>query len=979
MRLVCRWSLVVLLAVGWGTLGRPELRVAGAAEPESAPAQTAPADHASAAVPPQPAATPEAKPLEAPMPPPDTPLPPEMALPEMPPSEAAVPELPPLPIEGPAADAELEIPPKDVRLTFNFRFQPWEDVLDWFAEQAGLSLVMNAAPTGTLNYTDDRTYTPAEAIDLLNSVLLTKGYTLVLRGRMLMLINLEDGIPPNLVSTVPAEELDQRGEFELVSTLFPLDNLQPDEAEQEIKKLIGPQGSVVVLPKAQQVLVTETAGRLRTIREVLQRADNPGSAGAEQVQWFDLPAASSEEVLALLRQMFNIPAGQNAAADGSIRMAWDPLSMRLLVSGRGSKLEQIGKVLQVIVPADTADPESRIAPASLQLEVHDVYPADPDTVLKVMQTLLAGSPGARLATDPKSGNLIAMARPNEQATIRATLDQIRRDAQRIEVLQLRIADPQSAAQAIQKLFGADGKAPNVQADVTTRQLLVRGNEPQLQQIRSLLEQMGETDLASAGASGGGTVRVLPITGRAARSALERLEEIWPTMHQNRIRVVTPSAVIPSMRPSTPEPELEAPRQPPPPPLPPAKPSSAPAPVAPESAPADPAQRDRTARTATWARIVLVADAPVAVEKPASQAPPAEATKEASPIIVAPGPGGVVIASDDVKALDAFETMLRTLVGTATAGNPNMTIYYLKHAKAASVAETLDSVFGGGTLPREFYTQRQQQQQPGMPPGMPMGPGGPPGANSVPPANQLVQITPDSRLNALIVRASPADLETMEELLKILDQKESPEEILAQPKPRLIPVYNTQAEEIAEIIKQVYQDRIGSASSGSSPGGPPNPMQMYMMMRGRSSRGGAAPSRSTADDTQRMSIGVDARSNSVIVAAPEPLFEEVRQLVEQLDSTAVASNETVRVVTLHKASLDAVEHALSSLGGDSVQVSRSPATSGSTSQSRSYGRSYSSRSSSGGSSSSGYRSRSRYPSSSYGGTPSGGPSYFGRPR
>ena len=47
-------------------------------------------------------------------------------------------------------------------------------MLDWFADQAGLSLVLDAPPAGTFNYTDTRSYTPAKAIDLLNSVLLTK-------------------------------------------------------------------------------------------------------------------------------------------------------------------------------------------------------------------------------------------------------------------------------------------------------------------------------------------------------------------------------------------------------------------------------------------------------------------------------------------------------------------------------------------------------------------------------------------------------------------------------------------------------------------------------------------------------------------------------------------------------------------------------------------------------------------------------------
>ncbi len=107
------------------------------------------------------------------------------------------------PAKEPAADSS---PPKPQKLRFQFRFQPWKDVLDWFAKQADLSLVMDAPPPGTFNYTDTHEYTPAEAIDLLNSVLLTKGYTLIRRNRMLMLVNLEDGIPRQ-------SGLDRPGEF----------------------------------------------------------------------------------------------------------------------------------------------------------------------------------------------------------------------------------------------------------------------------------------------------------------------------------------------------------------------------------------------------------------------------------------------------------------------------------------------------------------------------------------------------------------------------------------------------------------------------------------------------------------------------------------------------------------------------------------------------------------------------------------------
>ena len=84
--------------------------------------------------------------------------------------------------EQPAATTEApgdtgleQAEPKDVKLRFNFRYQPWEDVLDWLAEQADLSLQSTLVPEGTFNYSDTHEYTPTEAIDLINGVLLPPG------------------------------------------------------------------------------------------------------------------------------------------------------------------------------------------------------------------------------------------------------------------------------------------------------------------------------------------------------------------------------------------------------------------------------------------------------------------------------------------------------------------------------------------------------------------------------------------------------------------------------------------------------------------------------------------------------------------------------------------------------------------------------------------------------------------------------------
>ncbi|MCP5114686.1 MAG: hypothetical protein GY953_27980, partial [bacterium] len=161
------------------------------------------------------------------------------------------------------------------RLRFQFRFERWADVLEWFAEQAELSLVIDAPPDGTFNCSDTRQYTPAEAIDLLNGVLLTKNYTLVRRGRMLVVLDLKDGVPEGIVPKVTLEELDKRGKFELVTVMFPLGRRPAATVNSEITPLLSPNGKVVSMPATAQLLVTDTAGSMRAINAVIQSIAEP--------------------------------------------------------------------------------------------------------------------------------------------------------------------------------------------------------------------------------------------------------------------------------------------------------------------------------------------------------------------------------------------------------------------------------------------------------------------------------------------------------------------------------------------------------------------------------------------------------------------------------------------------------------------------------------------------------------------------------
>ena len=432
--------------------------------------------------------------------------------------------------------------PKDVKLRFNFRFQPWGDVLDWLAEQADLSLQSTLVPEGTFNYSDTHEYTPTEAIDLINGVLLTQGYTLVRRGRLLTVINLEDEVPDVLVEFVPVEKLDGRGEFELLKTVFHLAKMDPADAEQEIQQLLGPGRKMIMMPKSRQILVTETAGKLRTIRDVIERAENPTGIKDKGVAEIQLKFVSPEEVLLIARPLLGLEDGKNVGTEVSI--AVDAMGTRLFATGSRDKIQ----ILQDLVEKVDKKREMTAAAVAMeqpQLQSHQIQAADPQEALAVMQTLLAGLPDVRMSLDTKTNKIIALARPSEHRTIQETIRQLEGESPQFEVIQLRKIDPKMAVLTINKFFppGKDGESGGitVDADPTTLKLYVRAARQDLDQVRALIER-----LEGSGEEGGSTstLRFIPMTGNAAVSAVEMAERLW--RGPNQIRMTTPSETGPGI-------------------------------------------------------------------------------------------------------------------------------------------------------------------------------------------------------------------------------------------------------------------------------------------------------------------------------------------------------------------------------------------------------------------------------------------------
>jgi type II secretory pathway component GspD/PulD (secretin) len=162
------------------------------------------------------------------------------------------------------------------------------------------------------------------------------------------------------------------------------------------------------------------------------------------------------------------------------------------------------------------------------------------------------------------------------------------------------------------------------------------------------------------------------------------------------------------------------------------------------------------------------------------------------------------------------------------------------------------------------------------------------------------ITSDPRLNALIIKASPQDMAMCEELLKIIDQVESPISIETRGQVAMIPVMTQNVTDMLSMLKTLYGDRIEGAAGGGGGGNrQPDPQAFIEALRGgggggRGGRGGA----SSELKESKIALSADVNTNTLVVIAQPQVIKEIETLVQYFDKQGTGDGEeTVRVTPI----------------------------------------------------------------------------------
>lgn len=281
----------------------------------------------------------------------------------------------------------------------------------------------------------------------------------------------------------------------------------------------------------------------------------------------------------------------------------------------------------------------------------------------------------------------------------------------------------------------------------------------------------------------------------------------------------------------------------------------------------------------------------------------------APIHIKLRPQGLFISSSDPEALDKLESILNSVMPPRT----NYEIFTLKHTYAKDMVTLLKDIFRAD-MAKESNSRTEVFD---------MFWNGYRGSSNQQTRATLSRRRPlnfvaDPVTNTVLVQgADTSQISEIEDLIQRYDRAEPPNSESVRRTKRVALRY-AKAKEVADIVKDVYRDLLSpndKALIGNQPQQQPN--------RERNNDGNFFSAMFTylTDDPTKsevvprfkgmLSVGIDERSNGVVISAPQILLTEVLEMIADLDAQAKPTRSVVRVMRVRSPGTAAqVQQALS---------------------------------------------------------------------
>ena len=468
----------------------------------------------------------------------------------------------------------------DGKVAFQFRNQPWVELVQWLSEIADQPLDWQELPVDRVNLTSPGRYTVAETQDLFNRHLLARGFTILkLNGGLT--ISKTENIDPAMVPRVSVFDLGTLQPHTFVRATLDVGWLSAEKLAEELKAMIGPTGKLTAMTTTNRLEVVGPAINIRQVAELLDQERDSVSRESLAPE-FKLRYLPAEEAKRMLEEFLGVEKKQAAPMT--------PQQMQMMQQMRQQNPQAVvpQKKVEISIVANVRQnsviiraPVDRIAVATeflkrvdvpsqslmslseieSRVQVFRLQTLDPEKLIEIIGEMNILEPTTRVRVDKDNDALIVSGSPADRFIINSLIERLDGEGREFHVLQLRRLDANDVAESIGFLMGQEKEEDDnrssrryyyyggygneqeekkdkdefrVAANARFRQVLLWANDREMEQVQSLLVKLGE--LPPPGGSSR-TIRMIDASATPETyEYLQRLRQQWNRVSPNPLEI-----------------------------------------------------------------------------------------------------------------------------------------------------------------------------------------------------------------------------------------------------------------------------------------------------------------------------------------------------------------------------------------------------------------------------------------------------------
>ena len=237
--------------------------------------------------------------------------------------------------------------PPDV-VTLDVRGLDIDNILQFFSRTFGLTVIKDPNLTGAVTIMCPQPVTQQEAMDILNSVLEVRGFTALLRGKVMKIVPLSKAVQSN-VGVAVGRTAGQQGD-QVITQVVPIKNGDAAQLQSELSPLISAGASIIANSASNTLTITDYASNISRLLQVIEQLD---SEQAAEVKVFPLVYAQASDVVQVLTQLF-FAQPRLPFSPGGTQPGWQRRLMGAVTAASGGRSPVVGgSVGQVVADART--------------------------------------------------------------------------------------------------------------------------------------------------------------------------------------------------------------------------------------------------------------------------------------------------------------------------------------------------------------------------------------------------------------------------------------------------------------------------------------------------------------------------------------------------------------------------------------------------------------------------------------------------